>query len=82
MALLKPCSTSSHCTGIDAQSHLTAWQATADSVVAVAQEVGYPNAFICSHLLVGSLTQLLYLLNKIICDELPAAQRTMSWSCL
>ena len=44
-----------------ALTDLATWQAPTDSIVAVAQEVGYPDALLCAHLLIRSLTQLIYL---------------------
>ena len=52
-------------TGIEREAaHLTAGQAATDGVVAVAEEVGYSDAFLLPNFLVGSLAQLIDLQMK------------------
>ena len=40
-------------------TNLAARQTSADCIVSIAEEVGYPDALFCAHFLVGSLAQLI-----------------------
>ena len=53
-------------TGPGCDTNLAAGQTSADCIISITEEVGYPDALFCTYFLVGSLTQLVDLHAQLI----------------